>query len=88
MRVAMIVRASCRREDARNPGRGAPQSEPGALHKGRGGIHHGVLHAPIDRDGLCTMANAGHLPPYIDGKEMAVPPSLPLGITEVRSSTK
>ena len=36
----------------------------------------------IDRDGLCTMANAGHLAPYIDGKEMAVPPSLPLGITQ------
>jgi len=33
----------------------------------------------IDRDGNAVMANAGHLPPYINGKEMAVEGTLPLG---------
>jgi serine phosphatase RsbU (regulator of sigma subunit) len=33
----------------------------------------------IDRDGGAELANAGHLPPYINGKEMAVEGALPLG---------
>jgi hypothetical protein len=33
----------------------------------------------IDRDGSAELANAGHLPPYINGKEMAVEGTLPLG---------
>jgi hypothetical protein len=31
-------------------------------------------------DGVITVANAGHLAPYLDGEEMMVEPGLPLGI--------
>ena len=34
----------------------------------------------IDRFGHCTLANAGHLPPFLNGSEMTLHPSLPLGI--------
>jgi hypothetical protein len=33
----------------------------------------------IDRDGSAELANAGHLPPYINGKEVAMDGALPLG---------
>ncbi len=33
----------------------------------------------IDRDGKAEIANAGHLPPYIKGRELALEGSLPLG---------
>jgi hypothetical protein len=33
----------------------------------------------IDRSGSVELANAGHLPPYINGKEMALDGALPLG---------
>ncbi len=36
--------------------------------------------ARIDRDGIATFANAGHLAPYIDGREMELPAAFPLGI--------
>lgn len=38
------------------------------------------LAARLGADGLCTVANAGHLAPYCNGKEMAVAPGLPLGL--------
>ncbi len=38
------------------------------------------LAAHITAGGLLTVANAGHLPPYLNGSEIAVPGSLPLGI--------
>jgi hypothetical protein len=34
----------------------------------------------IDRVGHCTVANAGHLPPFLNKSEMTLDPSLPLGI--------
>ena len=34
----------------------------------------------IASDGACTLANAGHLPPYLNGKEMAMEGALPLGM--------
>ena len=34
----------------------------------------------ITPEGLVTLANAGHLPPYLNGREIAMPGSLPLGI--------
>jgi serine phosphatase RsbU (regulator of sigma subunit) len=30
--------------------------------------------------GACTLANAGHLPPFLNGRELPVAPSLPVGI--------
>ena len=38
------------------------------------------LAAHLSTDGLLTIANAGHLPPYINGAEVATPGSLPLGL--------
>ena len=34
----------------------------------------------LDRFGHCSVANAGHLPPFLNGKELALQESLPLGI--------
>jgi hypothetical protein len=34
----------------------------------------------LDRFGNCTVANAGHLPPFLNGDELALQESLPLGI--------
>ncbi|MDW5267465.1 MULTISPECIES: PP2C family protein-serine/threonine phosphatase [Acidobacteriaceae] len=34
----------------------------------------------IAADGMVTLANAGHLPPYLNGREMQMEGSLPLGI--------
>jgi phosphoserine phosphatase RsbU/P len=40
------------------------------------------LAARLEEGGNLTLANAGHLPPYIDGVEMAMAGSLPLGLIE------
>lgn len=39
-----------------------------------------ALAALIDSDGRVTIANAGHLSPYVDGVEIEVPGGLPLGV--------
>lgn len=36
--------------------------------------------AHLSAEGMLTIANAGHLPPYLNGDEMAVTASLPLGL--------
>jgi serine phosphatase RsbU (regulator of sigma subunit) len=35
----------------------------------------------LEADGRVTLANAGHLPPYLNGAEIAVAGSLPLGVS-------
>ena len=40
-----------------------------------------ALVAFIAKDGLVTLANAGHLSPYLDGQEIELPGALPLGIS-------
>jgi hypothetical protein len=44
-----------------------------------------ALIARITADGRVTVANAGHLSPYLDGKEVELPGALPLGVA---SSTR
>ena len=39
----------------------------------------------VDRDGKLTIANAGHLAPYINGHELAVHGGMPLGLEATRS---
>ena len=41
-----------------------------------------ALAAHIDREGMVTIANAGHLSPYLDGREVELAGALPLGIAE------
>jgi serine phosphatase RsbU (regulator of sigma subunit) len=45
-----------------------------------GGAFSTALAAHITADGRVTMANAGHLSPYLDGKEVDLPGALPLGV--------
>ena len=45
-----------------------------------GGGFTTALAARISEDGAVVIANAGHLPPYLDGKEIELPGALPLGI--------
>lgn len=40
-----------------------------------------ALAAFLARDGAVTLANAGHLSPYLDGREIELPGGLPLGIS-------
>ena len=46
-----------------------------------GGGFSTSLAAHIAKDGSITIANAGHLSPYLDGKEIALPGALPLGVS-------
>jgi hypothetical protein len=45
-----------------------------------GGGFTTALAAHIDAAGRVTLANAGHLPPYLDGREVDVPGAFPLGV--------
>ncbi len=47
---------------------------------GRGDAQATGLALRIDRDGSVALANAGHLPPYLNGEPLAMEGALPLGI--------
>jgi hypothetical protein len=47
---------------------------------GRGGSLSTALVARIAANGSVTIANAGHLSPYLDGREVELPGALPLGV--------
>ncbi len=49
---------------------------------GRGDAQATCLALRIETDGTATLANAGHLPPYLNGEPLAIRGALPLGITE------
>ena len=49
------------------------------MGRARGGFST-ALAAHITAEGSVTIANAGHLPPYLDGREVELPGTLPLGI--------
>jgi hypothetical protein len=48
-----------------------------------GRLRHGFatcLVLRLSADGACSVANAGHLPPFVNGSELDVPAALPLGL--------
>ena len=49
------------------------------LGRGGGGFSTAVA-AHISANGSVAIANAGHLPPYLDGEEIDLPGALPLGV--------
>jgi sulfur transfer complex TusBCD TusB component (DsrH family) len=49
---------------------------------GRGEAHATCLAMHIAADGAVTLANAGHLPPYLNGRPVEVEGALPLGVIE------
>jgi hypothetical protein len=62
----------------------SPQEIMSALNRclvGRmqGGFATGIVFR-LDPDGTVTLANAGHLPPFLNGQEYELEPSLPLGL--------
>jgi hypothetical protein len=50
------------------------------IGRGNGGFTTALV-LRLDRDGSLTAANAGHLAPYANGKELGIENGLPLGIT-------
>ena len=54
------------------------------LGRTRGGFST-ALAAHITADGWVTIANAGHLSPYLDGREIELPAALPLGVLSTAS---
>ena len=52
-----------------------------------GGFATGMVFR-VDRDGTVTFANAGHLPPYLNGKEYPLDASLPLGLISYSDYTE
>jgi hypothetical protein len=80
MLVALIVGA-IRAEAAHS---NDPLTALNALNQrlcGRGQAHATGLTLRIDSNGEVTLANAGHLPPYLNGKELPMEGALPLGMT-------
>lgn len=47
---------------------------------GRAGGFSTAVAARVGADGSVVLAGAGHLPPYLDGREVALPGALPLGV--------
>ena len=49
---------------------------------GRGDAHATCLALRVAEDGEITLANAGHMPPYLNGEPVAMEGALPLGMIE------
>jgi hypothetical protein len=80
MLVAMLVGAiRATAEDTRDPVQLLRRLHERLLGRTSGGFAT-ALAASIAEDGTVTIANAGHLSPYLDGEEVELPSALPLGI--------
>jgi phosphoserine phosphatase RsbU/P len=80
MRVSMIL-GVLRREEHREPDTILQNLNEALLLQGEMGFTTACC-VRLERDGRYTVANAGHISPYIGGEEIVSPPSLPLGIEE------
>jgi serine phosphatase RsbU (regulator of sigma subunit) len=81
MLVALLVGAIRTSADASTE----PEFILQALNKrllGRGHAQATCLALRIAKDGEATLANAGHLPPYLNGEPVAMEGTLPLGTIE------
>lgn len=90
LRAAMTVSTiigSLRTLSARNPADILNELNRSLAGNLRGGFVT-CCAAHFSPDGLLTLANAGHLPPYRDGEEIPLPPGLPLGITSAADYTE
>jgi hypothetical protein len=78
MRVAMIL-GVLRREDSFDPAHILHNLNEALFARGELGFTTSCC-VRIEQDGRYTLANAGHIAPYIDGREVETPPALPLGV--------
>jgi hypothetical protein len=78
MRVAMIL-GVLRREDGWEPAAVLHNLNEALLTQDESGFTTACC-VQVEPDGRYTLANAGHIAPYIDGHEVAAPPALPLGL--------
>jgi hypothetical protein len=83
MRVAMILGA-LRRETSHNPADILASLNNVLIAQGQLGFTTACC-VRISLDGNFTFANAGHIAPYISGREIHSPSSLPLGIAKDQS---
>ncbi len=82
MRVSMIL-GILRREPSRNPADMLYGLNEALVSQGQEGVQMGFTTAicvRIEPSGRYTVANAGHISPYIVGVETTTPPALPLGL--------
>jgi len=79
MRVAMIL-GVLRRESSWEPAQVLRNLNEALQAQGEPGFTTACC-VHINQDGTFTLANAGHIAPYIDGREVETPPALPLGLT-------
>ena len=78
MRVAMIL-GVLRREESRRPGDILRSLNAALWNETVSGFTTACC-VRFEPDGRYTLANAGHIAPYIDGQEVDTPPALPLGL--------
>ena len=78
MRVAMILGA-LRRETAHDPGKILEGLNNVLIAQGQLGFTTACCIC-IALSGEFTLANAGHIAPYLSGRELDTPPALPLGL--------
>jgi hypothetical protein len=78
MRVSMILGA-LRREDSSDPALILRNLNEALQNDGQPGFTT-ACSVRLEQDGRYTVANAGHIAPYIDGCEIETPPALPLGL--------
>jgi sigma-B regulation protein RsbU (phosphoserine phosphatase) len=80
MRVSMIL-GVLRREYSWEPGVVLANLNEALQNSGQSGFTTACC-VRIDADGRGSLANAGHIAPYLDGAEVVTAPALPLGLAE------
>jgi hypothetical protein len=83
MRVAMILGA-LRRETSHDPGDILSSLNNSLIAQGQLGFTTACC-IRISLSGEYTLANAGHIAPYLAGRELHTPPALPLGLVPVQT---